>query len=193
MHCLTSSLFLPAYLEVLSLANRRALLSTYCMITLLLAVGRGRPKLNPELVMSYNLFPVAPGTNVPRSTRNSASDPTNPDTRNAWLSLIESSLYAHGKQSGSPTSTVLMTDSHVPKSIRSLVHHDQQFGHIRAGEVYGAYRSDGSETIEGIGQVDGSVFLRVAGVIMDTTGWVREGQKEGDWDRSALGYDEAWE
>jgi hypothetical protein len=27
---------------------------------------------------------------------------------------------------------------------------------------------------------------------MGVKGWCREGEKEGGWDRSALGYDEAW-
>lgn len=41
--------------------------------------------------------------------------------------------------------------------------------------------------------VDGSVFLRAAGMIMNLQGWVREGEEEGNWDFSALGYDQAWE
>lgn len=42
-------------------------------------------------------------------------------------------------------------------------------------------------------KVDGTVFVRAAGMIMELTGWVREGEYEAGWDFSALGYDEAWE
>jgi hypothetical protein len=52
-------------------------------------------------------------------------------------------------------------------------------------------RDDGNE-IKGLEQADGTIFIRAAGVIMDVTGWCREGEDEGGWDMSALGYDEAW-
>jgi hypothetical protein len=35
--------------------------------------------------------------------------------------------------------------------------------------------------------------VRAAGAMMNTLGWSGHGQKEGDWDRSALGWDAAWE
>lgn len=45
--------------------------------------------------------------------------------------------------------------------------------------------------LPGIGKVDGTVFVRAAGVMVDTLGW-GEGGEKGEWDRSALGWDEAW-
>ena len=44
-------------------------------------------------------------------------------------------------------------------------------------------------------KLDGSAFVRAAGVLLDVMGWVGPGggEQEGDWDRSALGWDEAWE
>ena len=37
------------------------------------------------------------------------------------------------------------------------------------------------------------LFLRqLAGMCMETMGWEHEGQTAGSWDRSVLGFDEAW-
>ncbi|KAF8874746.1 hypothetical protein BD779DRAFT_1702357 [Infundibulicybe gibba] len=41
-------------------------------------------------------------------------------------------------------------------------------------------------------QLDGTLFVRAAGVVMQTLGWVCSGQKAGRWDGSALGWDDAW-
>jgi len=43
-----------------------------------------------------------------------------------------------------------------------------------------------------MGEVDGSVFVRAAGLVMGNLGWVGWGEKKGAWDRSALGWDDAW-
>lgn len=42
--------------------------------------------------------------------------------------------------------------------------------------------------------MDGSIFIRAAGLTLASIGWAHEGQKGvvGTWDRSALGYDETW-
>lgn len=57
---------------------------------------------------------------------------------------------------------------------------------------------DGTEIFPGISNVDGTVFVRIAGEIIKYTGWVKETGSGGDgndneWDRSALGWDGAWE
>jgi len=53
--------------------------------------------------------------------------------------------------------------------------------------------ADGKEVVPGLASVDGSLFVRIAGKMMETQGWVKEGAAEADWDRSALGWDGAWE
>ncbi|KAK4687208.1 hypothetical protein P7C73_g2910, partial [Tremellales sp. Uapishka_1] len=67
-------------------------------------------------------------------------------------------------------------DSHVPKAIRSLVHYSSLYGNTQ--------EQDG---------IDGTIFIRCAGAVMDVTGWVLEGEQAGGWDMSALGWDGAWE
>lgn len=34
---------------------------------------------------------------------------------------------------------------------------------------------------------------QLAGILMHSLGWVHEGQRIGQWDRSVLGFDEAWQ
>lgn len=43
--------------------------------------------------------------------------------------------------------------------------------------------------------MDGSIFIRAAGLTLSSLGWAHEGDEgiAGGWDRSALGYDETWE
>jgi pre-mRNA-splicing factor ATP-dependent RNA helicase DHX16 len=92
------------------------------------------------------------------------------------------------------THTDSRIDSHVPKSIRALAHHDAHFGAIPPGGFIGAFTlaDPQKESFPGSSKLDGSIFLRGAGVVLGVKGWSREGEKEGGWDRSALGYDEAW-
>ena len=82
----------------------------------------------------------------------------------------------------------------MPKTIRALAHHSMLYGDTPPGGFIGTYIStdDSQESIPGIAKADGTIFLRAAGMVMDVMGWCREGQKEGHWDMSALGYDEVW-
>lgn len=80
----------------------------------------------------------------------------------------------------------------MPKSIRSLAHFAQKWGGTPSPAVPGARLPDGTEAVPGLAGVDGSLFVRVAGLISENQGWVRAGANEDDWDRSALGWDGAW-
>lgn len=86
-------------------------------------------------------------------------------------------------------------DSHVPKSIRSLLYWSTKYSHLPAGGLPGSFVDEKGkeESIKGMKDADGTIFMRAAGLIMSTLGWCREGQKVGNWDFSALGYDETWE
>lgn len=87
-----------------------------------------------------------------------------------------------------------MADSHVIKSLRSLERYSTLYGHTLPGGFIGAYRHNGKEeTIPGISKLSGDLFQRAAGMIMQQTGWVREGEKAGTWSMTPLGYDETWE
>jgi hypothetical protein len=40
--------------------------------------------------------------------------------------------------------------------------------------------------------LDGTLFIRVAGVLTDSLGWVAHGEKDRFWDFSGIGWEEAW-
>jgi len=87
---------------------------------------------------------------------------------------------------------ILISDSHVPKAIRSLVHYDSKYGSLPNGGFIGAVDKDGREVLPGIGSADGTIFRRGAGLLMNALGWCREGQEEKSWEFSPIGYDEVW-
>ncbi|WRT66146.1 uncharacterized protein IL334_003099 [Kwoniella shivajii] len=182
VHTLTSSIFIPTYMPVLSIPNRRLLFKAYLLVILNTALARGRPRIDPELIMSYDPYPVAPGTDgsVKAKQGDVLGQPDKKESRNPWLSMIESCL-AH-------------PDSHVPKAIRSLLYFTELYGSTKEGCFIGTYLSGGQthETINGLSKVDGTVFVRAAGIIMDQLGWTREGKDHGDWEFSPVGYDEVW-
>ena len=78
--------------------------------------------------------------------------------------------------------------------MRALFYAAQKYGSTAAGDVVGTFRNEEGqvETHKGMGKVDGTLFVRAAGVVMDTLGWVSHGQAVGAWDRSALGWEDAW-
>jgi hypothetical protein len=73
-----------------------------------------------------------------------------------------------------------------------LVHYDSLYGSLPSGGLVGAINKDGQEVLPGIGKVDGTIFIRGAGLLMDALGWCREGQAEKGWEMSPIGYDEVW-
>ncbi|KLT40791.1 hypothetical protein CC85DRAFT_287064 [Cutaneotrichosporon oleaginosum] len=187
MHLLTSSLFLPAYMRRLDDKERRIILQSYALTLFHICSTRGRPALFPQVAMGYPVDAAGP---LPRAGEGAAEHklPMIGDGSaaedNPWFGIVENALVAY--------------DSHVPKSIRSLLHYSQLYGWRPAGTVPGAFNADGSEIVPGISAVDGTVFVRIAGEIMKYTGWVKESARGGDgndneWDRSALGWDGAWE
>lgn len=83
-------------------------------------------------------------------------------------------------------------DSHTPKSIRTLLHLSSQpkFALASAGRLPHAANS----SIKGMETVDGTIFVRIAGMIMQLiAGWGEGKGQRGDWGRIPPGWDEAWE
>ena len=96
MHTLTSSIFLPAYMAVLSPQDRRVVLQTYLLSILITVMARGKPTIDVEYLMSFNPAPMAPGTRPNKTGKDVIADPNDEATRNPWTSIVESSLYAEG-------------------------------------------------------------------------------------------------
>ncbi|KZS89543.1 hypothetical protein SISNIDRAFT_416893 [Sistotremastrum niveocremeum HHB9708] len=200
MHAVTSSLFLGSVLRyVQTPAHKVALLRAWAAFVGQTLIMRGRPRVDGEVAMSFSAFPTPPSFDKLHSNSQNTERIVTPsaETQNAWLPIIQSALHAN--------------DSHTVKTIRTLLYAAKKYGQTPAGSVPGAFvdsttsSSKGStngdhpsatksETHPGLSLVDGTLFIRTAGVVLDIMGWVdHEGQKEGEWDRSALGWDAAWE
>ncbi|CAK5270641.1 unnamed protein product [Mycena citricolor] len=163
MHILTSAMALPPLLAALpNKIHKAQVLQGYAIASALWTIARGRPRVNPALLMSYaDVAPAQPG---------GAANPWLPVTLNAYE----------------------QADSHVIKTIRALYYAAQRLGQTAAGAVPGAVDSAGKETHEGASQLDGSAFVRAAIMTSETLGWIVFGGKQGSWDRSSLGWDAAW-
>ena len=183
MHLVTSSLFLKPILAALEKpAHKAALLSAYVHVLVLTTLTRGRPRINPELLMSYTDVPRPPVSLgiLPEPNSTSVGNPKNDSDYNPWPAMIEAVQYHH--------------DSHASKALRTLIFASQNYGDKAPGSAIGAFHRDSrAETHKGTGKMDGTIFVRTAGLVMDTMRWVNYGQKEGSWDGSALGWDAAWD
>ncbi|KZO98841.1 hypothetical protein CALVIDRAFT_511677 [Calocera viscosa TUFC12733] len=181
MHTLTSSLFLAPTLAVLrNPAYKLTYLQGWLRGTIMYVILRGRPRVDPELLMSYDAYPQPPVSHTSQASKDALGQPEKAEARNPWAQLLSSVLY--------------VADSHTIKTMRSLVVGEHRYSTTPPGGVIGAFEPDGkTETHVGASKLDGTAFVRAAGVLMDTLGWVEYGQKEGEWDRSALGWDGAWE
>ena len=183
MHLVTSSLFLQPFCDALKKPEHKsALLNAYIHALVLITLTRGRPRINPELLMSYTDVPrpPVPAGSLPERNGESVGDPRTDPDYNPWPAIIEGVQYH--------------SDSHVPKTLRTLIFASQRYGNKAPGEAIGAFdKGSGAETHNGTGKMDGTIFIRAAGLVMETLGWVSYGQKPGAWDRSALGWDAAWD
>ena len=179
MHMLNASLFLPSLLNVIpTMESKATLLRAMVPVLLIYLTVRGRPRIDPELMMSYTATPRPPNSSTPQPDSSAIGDPRDEADYNPWPVIVSSVLHA--------------PDAHTLKAIRALSYAAQRYGQTPPGGAIGAFDTDGRETHVGMAKVDGSIFVRAAGVVMDTLGWVSHGQKEGSWDRSALGWDDAW-
>jgi len=177
MHVLTSSMFIAPLLSALRTPRARArLLTSYLTVFLVLLVSRGAPKLDAGLLMSYTAMPVPPsGLGKRHAVPDALGDPFDATGVNPWVALLPHALPVR--------------DAHTIKAFRALYVAAQSYGTLPAGSLRGVNAlPDGDK-------LDGSAFVRAAGVLIDFMGWVGpgEGQKEGGWDRSALGWDAAWD
>ncbi|KAJ7171301.1 hypothetical protein C8R46DRAFT_948374, partial [Mycena filopes] len=179
MHTVTAALCLPSVLSVLEDPVHKAqLLHAYVRASAVYLLLRGRPRIDVPLVMSYTEFPRPPGMGA---TGEGETDP--------WLAMIHNALQHK--------------EAHVAKVVRTLYHCAQRYGRTPAGQVVGVWdgeKEEGEEgkgrrreTHEGAAQLDGTVFVRAAGMVSEALGWVAYGGEEGSWDRTSLGWDEAWE
>lgn len=181
MHLVTSSLLMKPFLEVLKNPSHKAeLLRAYLPLMIAVIMSRGRPVIKPDLLMSYSDVPRPPQP-LAEPHKTAIGNPRDDNSYNPWPALIESSLYA--------------PDAHVLKTLRTLIFAARKYGDTPAGGAIGAFLSKDSnkESHIGTSKMDGSIFVRAAGMLLNSMGWVNYGQEAKEWDRSALGWDEAWQ
>ncbi|KAJ6561795.1 hypothetical protein B0H19DRAFT_1375119 [Mycena capillaripes] len=178
MHYLTGAIFLPSVLKVLDTTVAKAqLLQSYVRVAALILMLRGRPRINIPLVMSYPMFFQPPGGTATASS-DAFGEPDEAGGSNPWLAVVKNALHH--------------PEPHVAKATRALYYAAQQYGSTPVGAFAGCFDAQGAEAYSGCAQLDGTIFVRAAGLMSHALGWVTAGEKSGHWDRSGLGWDEAW-
>ncbi|TNY24391.1 hypothetical protein DMC30DRAFT_333462, partial [Rhodotorula diobovata] len=163
MHGLTSIMFLPSLLEVISPHLRPYLLTSHFRILVAYWVSRGRPDLYvAETLMAATPYPRAP-----------PADAFEDDGSNPWMRVL--------------ASAVDHDDEHATKVVRSLYYAATHFGTSEKGIF--------TSSLPGTELMDGSIFIRAAGLTLASVGWEHEGASgnPGTWDRSALGFPSTWD
>ena len=162
MHLVTSVLFLPSLVAYLSPTSITILLRTYLLNTLALYVARGRPPLPiSDFYADVTPTPAAPS----HVSKKPAEGTLAPEklAANPWLAILQS--------------TIMHPDSHIGKLQRALSHCASLYGTTRRGHL-----KDMGVELEGAEKLDGSLFVRTAGLALDRLGWMREGEERRGWD-----------
>nr|GAT48366.1 predicted protein [Mycena chlorophos] len=172
MHLVTSSICLPSIMRVLTTVEaKNTVLQGYARVAAMWLILRGRPRIDAELIMRFPEVPTPPG---PTSLGADSLGFKSKDiaVANPWLAVIQNGLHHR--------------DAHVVKTVRSLYYGANILPTLSSGKF-------GLEHIKGGDKLDGSLWIRAAGVVSKEMGWVAFGEKAAeDWDRSALGWDDAW-
>ncbi|KAG0704107.1 hypothetical protein DFH29DRAFT_997994 [Suillus ampliporus] len=185
MHLVTSALFIPSLVTSLH-ENPRAqalLLRSYFAVSLAHYVTRGRPVIDIAKFYSSTsgLLPSSGRDVSPQPTpfKNMLPDSESPEARtpNPWLPIVQA--------------TLVHPNEHLCKTQRALAHFASLYG-LR-GKGWFAARKQASAATEnskledaerslGLGELDGTLFFRVAMLTANRLGWMREGESEGGWD-----------
>lgn len=168
MHLVTSSLFLPSICAYFPPHVIQAFLRSYFSICLAIWVSHGRPsvEVTQDFISKTDSFPQEPiGDRVTKPTKDTLTPET--VTPNPWLALVQSAL--------------VHPDNHLCKVHRALGHWSRMFGGRPQG--YWAKSSPKGDAVQlkGVELLDGTLFVRVAGLTQATKGWLREGQENGNW------------
>jgi hypothetical protein len=163
----TSSLFLSSIFSLLTRKSQELLLRGYFATCLVWYIGHGRPELDIARFFGNDatLHPIPPG---PKPTPHMDVSPslTSPFaiTLDPWLPIIQS--------------TLTHPDDHLAKLQRALAESSSLFSSTPAGYFAGTELKDAE-------LIDGTLFVRVAGLTTGRLGWVREGEPplQGVWDR----------
>ena len=167
MHLAVTSSFLSPIFSLLKRSSQELLLRCYFATCLVWYIGRGRSELDiPRFFANAaTLHPIPPGPKLIPHMDVSPS-PTSPYalTPNPWLSIIQSVL--------------VHPDDHLSTLQGALAEYSSHFGSTPAGYFNGT-------ELKGAELIDGTLFVRAAGLTAGRLGWVREGEPPltRAWDR----------
>ncbi|KAI0631662.1 hypothetical protein C8Q77DRAFT_1061280 [Trametes polyzona] len=162
MHLVTSAIFLPSFIAYLSPRSATLLLESYFATSITCYVSQGRVALPiREFFEATTAKPTPPQTNPP-PTKGKRLTPEDP-VPNTWLPIIDATLTHPGE--------------HVCKLQRALAHNAVLYGTRPAGYFAGTELKDAE-------LLDGTLFIRTAGLTADRVGWVMESERFDEWDRS---------
>ena len=169
MHLVTSSLFLSSIFSLLTRKSQELLLRGYFATCLVWYIGHGRAKLDIArfFANTATLHPTPPG---PKPTPHKDVNPTAASSSNSALYAITPDPWLPIIQS-----TLTHPDDHLPKLQRALAEYSSHFGSTPAGYFTGTELKDAE-------LIDGTLFVRVAGLTCGRLGWVREGEPPLEWD-----------
>jgi len=166
MHLVTSSIFLPSFVAYLAPSSQEVFLRSYFFVSLAWWIARGRPILNiTQFFLSTSPSPSPAPTSKPPKPHESAIPSSG--APNPWLPLIANSI--------------VHPNDHHAKLQRALAHYGMVYGKREAGR--GDFK--GTE-LEGAERLDGTLFVRVAGLTDEKLGRVREGEESKSWDRTGF-------
>ena len=172
MHLVTSSIFLPSLAAHLCPKSQVLLLRSHLLISAVWYIAVSRPPIDIESFMASTIaHPFPPGSVPPQSQPqwilpNPSSQLAT--TPNPWLAIIQRTL-AH-------------PEDHLAKLQRAFAHYAQMWGDKPAGYLC---QNQGGTTIElkGAEKLDGTLFVRAAGLTIDRLGKDTEGDRPRFWDR----------
>ena len=168
MHLVTSSLFLPSICPYFPPHVIQMFLRSYFSVSLAIWVSLGRPsvEITPDFFSTTDAFPQEPiGDRVTKPAEGTLTPKT--ITPNPWLAIIQSALQH--------------PDDHLCKIQRTLGHWSRLFGGRPQGYWAKSSPKENAVQLKGVELLDGTLFLRVAGLTQKSNGWMREGQERGDW------------
>lgn len=172
MHLVTTSIFLPSLVAYLSPASQETFLRAYLAVCLSVYVARGAPKLDLNSfftadIVSPNIYTKSVSSSTPRLPLPPLS-PSITSSPNAWFPIAEQ--------------TMVHPDDHLCKLQRTLAHYSTLYGWKSAGIF-----SEGETKLPGAQKIDGTLFIRAAGLTS-----LRLGRDRGEeilssyWDREGF-------
>lgn len=162
MHGVTAALMTTSLLNTLTPASAATLLRTFFAFSVVLYIVRGRVALPISAFYDNVTSAPTPPNAAPKAAKDTLPTHAAP---NPWLPIVQT--------------TLVHPNEHLCKLQRSLWH----FADVYGGTPPGAFASLGADAgLEGLEKLDGTIFVRAAGLTADRLGWMREGQEQKGWD-----------